>query len=85
MKDPVGKPEDYTPSSPERIDLTIPMEFSGCRLDQALAKLVPEYSRSRIQAWIRQEKVRLEGRACSIKEKVWGGESLSLEPEPDPE
>jgi 23S rRNA pseudouridine1911/1915/1917 synthase len=32
--------------------LTIPAEHAGKRLDQSLAELLPEYSRSRLQAWI---------------------------------
>ncbi len=84
MKNPVGKPVDYTPSSRRRIDLTIPMDYSGFRLDQALAKLVPEYSRSRLQHWIREGNVLLQGKSCTIREKVWGGEKILLEAEPDP-
>lgn len=32
---------------------TIPTELAGARLDQALAKLFPQYSRSQLQTWIR--------------------------------
>ncbi|MBY0578416.1 MAG: 23S rRNA pseudouridine(1911/1915/1917) synthase RluD [Burkholderiales bacterium] len=86
MKDPVGKPQDYTPNSPalKGINFVVPMQFAGLRLDQALAKLAPDYSRSRLQSWIRDEKVWLDGAACNIRQKVWGGESVVIEAEPDP-
>ncbi len=34
------------------IDLTIPPELAGQRLDSALARLLPEHSRTRIKGWI---------------------------------
>lgn len=60
------------------------MQFAGLRLDQALARLAPDYSRSRLQSWIKQERVRLDGETCNIRQKIWGGESVSIEVAPDP-
>lgn len=54
------------------------------RLDQALAKLTPEYSRSRVQTWIMENRVSLDGKACRAKQKVWGGESVEIDARPDP-
>ena len=54
------------------------------RLDQALAKLLPEYSRSRLQEWVTQGKVKLNNEAAAIKQKVWGGEAIVLVPQSDP-
>ncbi len=49
------------------------------RLDQALAKLCPQHSRSRLQHWIREGRVRLSGQAVlETKHKLWGGETLEL-------
>jgi 23S rRNA pseudouridine1911/1915/1917 synthase len=50
------------------------------RLDQALAKLLPEHSRSRLAQWVRDERVRLDGRAAIPRAKVWGGEALEVRP-----
>ena len=36
-----------------QLELSIPGTMRGRRLDQALAELVSEYSRSRLQQWIR--------------------------------
>ncbi len=65
--------------------LTIPPEHAGRRLDQSLAELLPEFSRSRLTAWIDAGRVRVNDGAASRKQKVWGGESVAVEPEPLPE
>ena len=36
----------------EILTKTIPAEFAGLRLDQALARLFPDYSRSRLKHWL---------------------------------
>ncbi|NIO43746.1 MAG: 23S rRNA pseudouridine(1911/1915/1917) synthase RluD [Burkholderiales bacterium] len=54
----------------------IPDRFAGKRIDQALAILFPDYSRSRLQQWIRDGYVTVDGKACSTKSKVWGGEKV---------
>jgi len=61
-------------------DLVIPPEYAGLRLDQALQKLLPAYSRSRLQDWIRREQVRLDGKAATPKQSVWGGERVVVAP-----
>ncbi len=60
----------------------MPEACAGLRLDQALQKLLPEHSRARLQSWIREEKVRLNGRGAVPKERVWGGERIRLEAPP---
>ncbi len=68
--------------------LTIPAEHAGRRLDQSLAELLPEYSRSRIQAWIDAGLVVVThakaNAGASRKLKVWGGETVCVEPEAHP-
>jgi len=59
----------------------IPAELAGLRLDQALQKLLPEYSRSRLQDWIKQELVTVEGKSATTRQTVWGGEAISVEPQ----
>ena len=63
----------------------IPSEHAGKRLDQSLAELLPEYSRSRLQSWIESGHVKLSGAAASRKQKVWGGEAVEVTPEALPE
>ncbi len=66
------------------IELEIPFSSGGIRLDSALAALMPEYSRSRIQDWIKQSLVQVNGRVLGVKDKVWGGEKIQVYPEPHP-
>lgn len=63
------------------IDLTIPSDYSGLRLDQALAKLLPEWSRSRLQSWIIENRVMLNGQVPTVKQKVWGNEHIQISPQ----
>ncbi|MBA3755823.1 MAG: RNA pseudouridine synthase, partial [Nitrosomonas sp.] len=63
------------------IDLTIPADCAGLRLDQALAKLLPNWSRSRLQAWIAENRVMLDGQATTVKQKVWGNEHVQISPQ----
>lgn len=67
------------------ISLTIPSACSGLRLDQALARLLPEYSRNRLQGWIKGGQVTVDGRPADAKHKVWGGEAVTVIPQPAPE
>jgi 23S rRNA pseudouridine1911/1915/1917 synthase len=60
------------------LSFKVPDECAGMRLDQVLAKLLPEYSRSRLQDWITQQQVKLDGAATTSKQKVWGGEEIEV-------
>ena len=51
------------------------------RLDQALARLMPEYSRNRLQEWMRSGHITLDGGSASAKTKVWGGETVVVSPQ----
>ena len=57
------------------IALIIPQDLGGLRLDQALQRMMPEHSRSRLQAWIKEGLVTLDGETSTSKSKVWGGEA----------
>jgi 23S rRNA pseudouridine1911/1915/1917 synthase len=64
--------------------LVIPDEQGGLRLDQALSALLPEFSRNRIQNWIRARKISVDDAFGTTRMKVCGGESVRVEIEPDP-
>ena len=83
MAEPDQDFPDYNPTPPQ-IHLTVPPEMAGLRLDQALQKLLPEYSRSRLQEWIRQEWVTLAGNSALPKQPVWGGEAIVVAPRASP-
>jgi 23S rRNA pseudouridine1911/1915/1917 synthase len=59
--------------------LDIPADLVGLRLDQALARLLPQYSRQRLQGWIEAGSVRLNGALPRSKDKVLGGEQVRIE------
>ena len=58
--------------------LIIPEHSAGERLDIALQVLLPEHSRSRLQAWIKSGLVTLNTLPASAKTKVWGGEKITI-------
>ncbi len=62
----------------------MPDEYAGLRLDQALVRFFPEYSRSRLQEWIAQQQVRVDGAYATARQKVWGGEKLEVFPQTHP-
>ncbi|MEO8061539.1 MAG: 23S rRNA pseudouridine(1911/1915/1917) synthase RluD [Pseudomonadota bacterium] len=59
--------------------LELPLEFAGRRLDQALAQLLPQYSRTRIQHWIDGGAVLVNGLVPRARDLVTGGETASIE------
>jgi 23S rRNA pseudouridine1911/1915/1917 synthase len=71
-------PEPLADASGGSIDLRIPAELSGLRLDQALARLLPDYSRSRLQDWVKRALVLVDGVSAAPKDKVWGGERIKV-------
>ena len=48
------------------------------RLDQALARMFPDHSRSRLSAWLRDGHIRIDNAPAKPKQKVWGGETVEL-------
>lgn len=61
----------------------VPEDMAGMRLDQALAELFPEYSRSKLQTWIKAERVQVNGELLKSKDRLEGGESIILDAEPE--
>ncbi|MGH8141579.1 MAG: pseudouridine synthase, partial [Steroidobacteraceae bacterium] len=59
--------------------IELPGEAAGQRLDQALAVALPQYSRARLQRWIRAGAVRLAGQAARARDRVRGGEQVVVE------
>ncbi|WP_303908471.1 23S rRNA pseudouridine(1911/1915/1917) synthase RluD [Thiohalomonas denitrificans] len=68
---------------PRRV--AVPAESAGRRLDQVLADLFPEYSRSRLQQWVKEGRVRVDGKSMRPKDKLQGIEQIELEPVVEPE
>ena len=84
-KDTENSSSDYKGNTEGDIrKLVIPDEQGGLRLDQALSALLPEFSRNRIQNWIRARKISVDDAFGTTRMKVCGGESVRVEIEPDP-
>ncbi len=59
--------------------LELPAELAGRRLDAALAQLLPQYSRTRLQGWIEEGAVRVNGLTVRPRDPVVGGEMAEVE------
>ncbi len=64
--------------SSETITRTIPDELIGLRLDKALSELYPEYSRGRLQRWMKEGAILIDGAVARGRDKARGGESVAL-------
>lgn len=61
-------------------------EQMGQRLDQTLAELFPDYSRSRLKTWIEEDLVLLDGKVANVpRTKVYGGEQVQISVEVEDE
>ena len=58
------------------LSAVIPASFAGLRLDAALSRIFPEYSRTRLQECIRSREVLVDGRASRPRDIVCGGERV---------
>ena len=63
----------------EAVTCQIPPACAGMRLDQALAELLPAYSRSRLQQWLKAGHLRVNGQIRRPRDPVAGGEIISGE------
>ena len=76
--------EDYSPSDlvPTNVGTTqnvlkVPLALAGMRFDQALAEMLPDYSRSRLTAMVKEGAILLSGAAAAPKTKLMGGEIIA--------
>jgi len=72
-------------SAAELHELTLPAEWAGERLDIVLARLLPQYSRARLQRWILEGRVLLEGAPASRRQLAVSGQQVSVRAEFVPE
>ena len=60
------------------LSAVIPAAYEGLRLDTALSRVFPEFSRTRLQAWIRNREILVDGRALRPRDIVSGGEQVEV-------
>ena len=64
-------------------EITVPLDLEGERLDVVAAALFPEFSRNRLQYWIKQGALRFEGEVMRSRDKVCSGGLIVLEEQLD--
>lgn len=77
------------PRSPKPIEVNstriltaeIPPDLAGLRLDQALSELFPDFSRNRLQSWIKDGSALVDGSVLSPRHRIIGGEQVVLRTE----
>lgn len=63
------------------IHLTVPPELANKRMDQIVAELCPQYSRSQLQKWIRSGHITLNGKSAKIKQKLVANDEMVVDPQ----
>ena len=74
-----------TDTSSIQLEAIVPAALAGDRLDQAAAALFPDYSRSRLQTWIKQGDLLVDGKQLRPRDKILAGAVLSVAAEPEQE
>lgn len=77
----VHKPANLRAADSVTCTAVVGDDLEGARLDQAAARLFPEFSRARLQDWIRAGRLHLDGRPARQRDRVRSGSSLLLDAE----
>ena len=67
------------------IELELTKEVCGERLDKVVARLVPQFSRGRLQSWIEEGHITVDGKPAKVRATVYGDEKILVIPQPAPE
>jgi 23S rRNA pseudouridine1911/1915/1917 synthase len=60
------------------LTLSVPPELAGLRLDQALARMLPAHSRTRLKTWIDAGHVQVDAATWDARRRVTGGERIDV-------
>lgn len=63
----------------ERYSAVVPAAQAGERLDKVMALCWPEFSRARLQQWVRAGQVSVDGGPCRPRDRLKGGERIELQ------
>jgi 23S rRNA pseudouridine1911/1915/1917 synthase len=77
--------DEYHAMTKKSLSARIPPDLDGKRLDQALAVLFADITRSRLQQWIAEERVRLNGRLPRKRDRVGKGDRIEIHVPQPPE
>jgi 23S rRNA pseudouridine1911/1915/1917 synthase len=67
------------------IELELTPEVCGERLDKVISRLVPQFSRSRMQLWMAAGFVTVDGKVATTKMTAYGDEKVLILPQTAPE
>lgn len=59
-------------------EMMVPMDYFGQRVDLVLAQLFPDFSRTQLVHWLKEGAITLNQRTYKPKDKILGGEHLSV-------
>ena len=62
-----------------RLSQQVSEGLAGSRLDQAAAELFPDFSRGRLQQWIKAGELTVNGKRAKPSARMLGGENLSID------
>lgn len=80
--DGVADSVEPSPDADVPTRLTAGPEAAGGRLDKWLAQRLPDHSRSRLQRWIADGHVRIDGRIAQVRDPVHDGDEVVVAPQP---
>lgn len=80
-----GPHHGNSPDAEELMEFRLGVTAVTDRLDKALAGLMPEHSRSRLQGWIEEGHVLLNGQVARLRQKTGPGDIITVHPQPAPE
>ncbi|MEZ5528852.1 MAG: 23S rRNA pseudouridine(1911/1915/1917) synthase RluD [Porticoccaceae bacterium] len=66
---------------PIELEAIVPQTLAGARLDQVATELFDRFSRSRLQQWIKDGELLVDGKSCRPRDKLFGGERLTVRTE----
>jgi len=61
----------------------VPNRYVGQRSDSVIHELMPEYSRAKIQSWIKKGFIKIDSEESTIKRKLIGGELIDVDIQPE--
>jgi len=86
MTRPIADIDDADAESAEpSLRFSVDERHAGARLDKALAELMPEVSRSRLQQWVAADAVRVNGALVRQRHELVHGDLIEIEPQPAPD
>jgi 23S rRNA pseudouridine1911/1915/1917 synthase len=79
--------EDVVDANLEREPIVLKLSDEDCgqRVDKVLARLMPQFSRNRIQSWLEDGLILIDGKVARTKATVYGDEVVNVSPQPQPE